>query len=358
MRRFVATSLCVVVAGSVLGGCANLTADTGDDPVVLEMLHIDGGPTLDPATAWFAKRVETLSDGEMLISTRHSCCGTGVDVEERLVAAVADGTAELGWVGTRVFDSLGVASLRAYTAPMLIDSYALEQAVIESEFASESLRVLDQLNIDGLALMPGSLRKPLSWHKPLLDEADWPGTTVVAFRSRLNEMSFKAVGSTPLQLGFEERDQGLLDRSIQATENSLIFQDEGREWLLRFAAVNVTLWPRISVLIANPAALERLTFSQAAVLMQAASDVAQKTPKLAAMDAEALESGCRAGARYAEASAAQLDALRMAFEPVYEVLEHDADTTRLVAEIRRLKKPVDAAGQALVIPPECLAGIG
>ena len=46
--------------------------------------------------------------------------------------AVAAGQVDLGWSGTRVFDTMGVTSFQALHAPMLIDSYALQHAVIAS----------------------------------------------------------------------------------------------------------------------------------------------------------------------------------------------------------------------------------
>ena len=45
---------------------------------------------------------------------------------------VADDTYDLGVVGTQVFDTLGVTSFQALNAPMLLDSYPLQAAVLES----------------------------------------------------------------------------------------------------------------------------------------------------------------------------------------------------------------------------------
>jgi hypothetical protein len=38
---------------------------------------------------------------------------------------IGAGKVDLGWVGTRVFDTLGVASFQAVTAPMLIDNLSV-----------------------------------------------------------------------------------------------------------------------------------------------------------------------------------------------------------------------------------------
>lgn len=51
----------------------------------------------------------------------------------------ASGTADLAWVRTQVFETLGVESFQALTAPMLIDSYPLEQ-VLASDIPGRMLR--------------------------------------------------------------------------------------------------------------------------------------------------------------------------------------------------------------------------
>ena len=83
---------------------------------------------------------------------------------------------DLGWVGTRVFDTLGVKSFQALTAPMLVDSYALENAVIESGITEEMMEGLDELGVVGLGVLPDGLRKPIGVTGPILGPADWRGS--------------------------------------------------------------------------------------------------------------------------------------------------------------------------------------
>ena len=344
--------LCTVAIGALLSGCTGQDTSAEERPTTLKLLHVDGGPGLDPAVEWFTQRVNDLSEGDIKIDVAYSCCGEGNDIEEQLVNRVADGRGDLGWVGTRVFDELGVTGLRALTAPMLIDSYPLEQAVIGSDLVKPGLRELEPLGVRGLALVPGALRKPLSSAGPVLAPADWAGKKVVAFHSRLNADSLKALGATPLDLGFEARDQGLFDGSIQATENTLAFQNGNREQILPYAAVNVSLWPRISALIANPDRLASLGKSRVDVLMRAAADTAARTGDLADTDTGMIEANCKAGARFAEASPAQLAELTTAFAPVYQELGKDPVTKNMLDGISSLKETVQP-GPALAIPSGC-----
>ena len=92
-----------------------------------------GGLGQLPAVEYFVDRVAELSDG------RHPYQGRGrgtedfaPGAEQQIVRDVSAGEVDLGWVGTRVFDTIGVENFAALTAPMLIDSYALQDAVIES----------------------------------------------------------------------------------------------------------------------------------------------------------------------------------------------------------------------------------
>jgi hypothetical protein len=55
--------------------------------------------------------------------------------------------ADLGAVGGRAWDAVGVTSLDALQAPFLIDSYALEQDVLESAIPARMLQALGPLGL-------------------------------------------------------------------------------------------------------------------------------------------------------------------------------------------------------------------
>ena len=110
--------------------------------------------------------------------------GFAPDAEQQIVRGVADATYDLGVVGTRVFDTLGVSNFQALDAPMLIDSYAAEAAVIESDIPAQMLRSLDRLQVSGLGLIADGLRKPIAVEKPLLSPKDWAGIGFGAYRSQ------------------------------------------------------------------------------------------------------------------------------------------------------------------------------
>ena len=105
----------------------------------------------------------------------------------RSCSDVAAGEIDLGWAGTRVFDTLDVKSFQALTAPMLVDSYALESAVIESGITEQMMQGLDGLGVAGLGVLADGLRKPIGVTGPdprpgglagdhvRHAEVEWPG---------------------------------------------------------------------------------------------------------------------------------------------------------------------------------------
>jgi TRAP-type C4-dicarboxylate transport system substrate-binding protein len=319
-------------------------------PVRLNMLHIDGDSGLDPAVDWFAERVLELSDGALVVTPGFECCGSEVDVEQVLVDKVAKGEAELGWVGARAFDELGVTSLRALTAPMLLDSYAVQQAVIEGGIAQDALADLSATGIEALALLPGAMRHPISAPRPLIAPVDWAGLTIYVFHSQQNVQSVAALGAAPVELGFPERDAGISAGTIQGLENTFAFYAGHAGVDLPYAVANVNLWPRISVLVAAP---DALTAEQRDILTQAAIETAARSADFADDDEKSLSEACTsASAQVALATTEQLAAYRAAFEPVYSAIKADPAAAGLydgVVSIKDETKP----DQALILPAAC-----
>jgi len=348
--RVVAATAIAALGLAVLGACTGPAAQPSE-PVTLTMFHIDGGPDLDPAVDWFVEAVSEASDGLVSIEVVRGCCEDTVAIEEDLVAQVAAGAADLGWVGTRVFEELGVEELLPLTAPFLIDGYALQESVIGSDAGRAAVGAVSDTGVTGLALMPGQIRRPLAVEGPLVEVADWAGIPIASFHSSQNARTFEALGAEPKDVTFEERNVGIFERSILALENSLTMQDLDREDTLPYATSNVALWPRISALVAAPDSPAVADPGVRQVLLDAAAAVAARTTEFVAIDDAAIASACSSGARFAEASAAQLDELRATVKPIWEELAAGEATSGLFAEIETAKMGSPAA--PLTIPNGC-----
>jgi TRAP-type C4-dicarboxylate transport system substrate-binding protein len=346
--------LAVAFAGCGLGGDSAADKAGGGKPVVLRLANTNGGLDFTPAVADFADRVERLSGGDLRIEAVDDWGDGASDAEQRVVNDVAAGRIDLGWVGTRVFDTLGVARFQALTAPMLIDSYALERAVIESGITEEMLRGLDDLGVAGLGVLPDGLRKPIGVTGPIVGPADWDGITFGTLRSNGHVAAIRALGATPAQVNRNEREERLKARTIQGFETSIWIHEHNAALtaLAPYVTANVTLWPQMDVLVADPARLAALTAEQRRWLDEAVRYAAGRTAALAQTDAEALADSCAAGARFAEASDAEVGALRAAFVPVYSDLRRDSATSTFIDRIRALKQATPAEPR-LAVPSGC-----
>lgn len=341
-------------AGCGGGGAGEDKAGGSGEPVVLRLANTNGQIDFTPAVEYFAKRVKELSGGDLRVEAVDDWGDGASDAEQQVVRDVSAGEVDLGWVGTRVFDTLGVKSFEALTAPMLVDSYALEHVVIESGITEQMMQGLDKRGVVGLGVLPDGLRKPIGVAGPLLSPADWRGITFGTLRSNAQAEAIRALGATPAQVHRTEREEGLANGTIQGFETSIWIHQHNPALarLAPYVASNVNLWPQMDVLLANPARLEALNAKHRGWLEEAARDAAARSAALAEKDARTVSDSCAAGARFAEASAADLAALEAAFAPLYANLQRHPETETFIERIRALKDSTHPE-PVLSIPAEC-----
>jgi TRAP-type transport system periplasmic protein len=356
-RARLATVALAVIAAVVAGGCGG--GGSGDkaggsgEPVVLRMANAYGDLQTAPVIGHFVAQVKERSGGNLRVQVVSTWGDYADDAEQQVVGAVAAGKVDLGWAGARVFDTIGVTSFQALGAPMLIDNYALEQAVAASDMPGQMLQGLDKVGVRGLGVLGDGLRKPIAVEHPLLGVGDWRGITFGTLKSQGQAQAIRSLGATPMEIFRRSRNQALLDGRLQGLEMDLFVYEHGAlAQPAPFVTANVTLWPQMDVLFANPNRLTRLTGQQRGWLQQAAQDAAGRSAALADRDAQSLKVACRSGARFANASPADLAALRGAFAPVYASLEQDPQTKAFIERIQALKRSTSAEAP-LAIPAGC-----
>jgi TRAP-type transport system periplasmic protein len=356
-RARLATVALAVIAAVVAGGCGG--GGSGDkaggsgEPVVLRMANAYGDLQTAPVIGQFVAQVKERSGGNLRVQVVRTWGDYADDAEQQVVGAVAAGKVDLGWAGARVFDTIGVTSFQALGAPMLIDNYALEQAVAASDMPGQMLQGLDKVGVRGLGVLADGLRKPVAVKHPLLGVGDWRGITFGTLKSQGQAQAIRSLGATPMEVFRRSRNQALLDGGLQGLEMDLFVYEHGAlAQPAPYVTANVTLWPQMDVLFANPNRLTRLTEQQHGWLQQAAQDAAGPAAALADRDAQSLKTTCRSGARFANASPADLAALRGAFAPVYASLEQDPQTKAFIERIQALKRSTSAEAP-LAIPAGC-----
>lgn len=355
LPSLIAASALLAVAGcSGAGTEADDKAGGSGGPVVLKLANTNGEIDYTPAVNDFVRRVEEVSDGNLRIEVVDEWGDGAADAEQQVVHDVAAGNVDLGWVGTRVFDTLGVKSFQALTAPMLVDSYALENAVIESRITEEMMGKLEDLDVTGLGVLPDGLRRPASVDGPILGPADWQGITFGTLMSNAQADAIRALGARPDQVHRKDREDRLRDGRMQGFETSFWVHQHNPALtpLAPYMTSNVTLWPQMDVLLGNPARLEALTDEQRSWLEEAAGDAATGAAALAQIDAKAASDSCLAGGRFAQASDADVAALEAAFAPVYTKLQQDPETEAFIERIQALKESTSSE-PAVAVPPDC-----
>jgi TRAP-type C4-dicarboxylate transport system substrate-binding protein len=358
-RMRLATLVLAATAALPLAACgggasAEDKAGGSGNPLVLRLANTNGRLDFSPTVEYFVGRVEQLSGGDLRIEAVDEWGNYASDAEQQVIRSVSSGEVDLGWAGTRVFDTLDVESFQALTAPMLVDSYALENAVIESGITEQMMDGLHELDVVGLGVLPDGLRKPVGVAAPVLGPADWRGLSFGTVRSNGQAEAIRALEATPVQVFGEERDQLIENGTIDGFESSIWIHQHNPvlAHIAPYVTSNVTLWPQMDVLLANPARLRALSAEQREWLQEAARDAAVRSNALADTDAKALGDACGVGARFAEASGADLAALEAAFAPEYAKLRQHPETKAFIERIRALKASTPA-GPALTIPSDC-----
>jgi TRAP-type transport system periplasmic protein len=357
-RTRLAMTSFAVMAAIVAGGCGGGEPTGGKaggaaPPVSLQMVNAYGDLDLVPGVQHFVSQVEELSGGNLQIELASGYGDEADDAEQQVVRAVAAGKADLGWAGARVFDTMGVTSFQALQAPMLIDSYPLERAVMAAGIPDQMLEGLDKVGVAGLGVLVDGLRKPVGVKGPLLEAADWRGITFGTLKSQGQAEAIRALGASPLDIFGRSRNEALSSGKLQGFEmNLLVYDHNGFANRAPYVTTNVNLWPQMDVLVANPDRLTALSDQQRGWLEQAAHDATERTVALADHDAQSLKNACQAGARFANASKEDLAALRDDFAPVYASLQQDGQTKAFIQQIQELKQSTPAA-KAPAIPAGC-----
>jgi TRAP-type transport system periplasmic protein len=353
--RPIRRAVLAVLAGLALAGCGGGKAGGPGEPTVLRMATLNSEPGYNPQIDYLIRRVKQLSAGNVTIEMVYRVGEFKPDAEQQLVRGVAKGAYDLGVVGTRIFDTLGVKSFQALSVPMLIDSYELEQAVVDSNMPAQMLKSLDNLHVTGLGVVADGLRKPIAVEKPLLGPDDWRGITFAAFRSNVGSQAIRALGAAPSEAFGPSLEKGLDSGDIQGFEKNLLaYQINNLAKRAPYVTANVNLWPQTLAVIGNSGRLDALNSEQRGWLTTAVRDTAAQSTVLVNRDAGSLSELCVAGARFSNASDSDIAALREAFAPLLDELERDAQTKEFIGQIERLKQQI-GRGKTLAIPEGCRA---
>ena len=332
-RRMTRIPLIFLLALGLLAGCDSDNSDRagGDKPVKAKVLVMANANHELGELEAFNEAVGRASGGRLRIKWRNEY-GKGRDgnAEINLIRDVSAGKVDLGWAGTRVFDELGDPAFNALHAPLLINSYELEEKVLSDGIADPMLDSLGDLGLQGIGVLPGPLRRPLG-RKPLRGPGDWAGDRIASSGGAQVEAALRSLGArvfydNPSATEATDKLDGI-ETHVAAVPGNHYHYD------FPYLTGNVVLWPRPLVLFAGP----DVSSDDLALLRRAAQEAIPETVELSrSLERDGRSEICRTSLKVVSASAEQVDALRAAFRPVADELESDAASSRAVARIQEL----------------------
>jgi TRAP-type C4-dicarboxylate transport system substrate-binding protein len=301
----------------------------------------------------FANAVQTLSRGALQIKIERDWGPSDPNYEPDLIKYVQAGKAQLGIAGTRAFDTVGIHRFQALQAPFMIDNYPLERKVLDSAIPSKMLAALPPHGLVGLAVLPGPLRRPLGFTRPLLAAASYRRARIAIRPSRVSADIFRALGAIPVN--FYRTPGGGSIAGLTGMENHAAGIDSGAAVPHAVLTGNVVFEPRPSVIFMNSRAFALLTARQRSILYRAvaqarAAAIWQGNDKASAADI------CRRGIKIVSASPADLAGLQAAVRPVDQALESDPMTRVFIDEIIAMRRAVGGTPDTVTCPAASAGG--
>src|SRR5215469_14579865 len=230
------------------GACGSGSVDKAGGPVSRPVVLTLADPEVDTSNAQpFASAVARLSNGALQINIKGDWRPSDPSGEADLITDVQAGKAQLGITPARAFDTVGIDSFQALQAPFLIDNYPLERKILASAIPGQMLAALRPHGLTGLAVLPGPLRRPLGFTRPLVAAASYRGARIAIRPSVLDADIFRALGAIPATF-YRTLGPG----SIAGLTGNVVFE------------------PRANVIFMNSRAFGALTPSQRTELAQAA----------------------------------------------------------------------------------------
>jgi TRAP-type C4-dicarboxylate transport system substrate-binding protein len=331
-----------------LAACSGSSSDKagGEDkaePSVLTMANPN--PDRAPQLESWAKEVSRLSGGTLAIEFKDAWRIGEPRYEAGTLEDVSAGKVDLAWVGARAFDTVGVTSFQALVAPLLIDSYDLQSEVFEQGIPERMLEGVGELDLVGIGVLPGPMRKLLGVSKPYVRPGDFGGQVVGLQDSAVADMTLRALGATPRPVPSAAKLDGL--DAYEQHLPSIAGNSYNRR--AKYVTANVNMWPRPLVIVMGKEAFSSLTDEQQSALRDASTAaIAGALEASRAEDEDAAPVLCRRGMTFAVASESELAELRTALEPVYAELTADPATKSHIDAIANLKTEIAASAEAPV----------
>ena len=337
-----AAALVLAAAGCGASGLSQADQQSADAMVLT--LATAGGPDGHSAAQVreFASQVKELSGGSIRIELVLRAAADEAGAWDQAVAQSTEGgDFDMALVPTRTWESEGVLSFTALSAPFLRASDQVVAKIVAPEIAGGLMAGLRPIGLTGLALLPDRPRMLFSFDGPVTAPADLAGKVVRAPGSSTGYATLKALGARPQSLAGELFTDALTKGTVKAAESS--FTRAGTFPRPSTTTGNLPLYVKVNSLAINTKTYSHLAADDRRILMEAAAKTREAVTSSMVHTADEAAAYCRSGGTIVAATDEQIAAFEAAAAPVYAQLEKDSATRALIAKIRAFADAPDGA---------------
>jgi TRAP-type C4-dicarboxylate transport system substrate-binding protein len=343
-RAALAIGACAVLAACSAQGADKAGGEKAAKPVSLTLANYSSTPAELGA---FASEVARRSHGTIRIVVENRWRDGELNIETNLIHDVQAGRVDMGWVGTRAWDDVGITSFDTLHLPFLLDSYRLEETVLESSLPGRMLAPLARLRLVGIGILPGELRRVVGVRKPLLRLADFGGLRFGTTPARAAIATLRLLGARPVPF-FKPKSV----RRFDGFDFPIVYFEANKYDLqARYVTTNLAFWPRPLVIFMNRRVYERLAPEQRELLRDAARAAIPGAVRYThGAEQKAMAALCLRGrTRFVRASAAALASLHATVMPV--LAEVNGETRAYETAVEQMKRQLAAPPQQALACP-------
>jgi TRAP-type C4-dicarboxylate transport system substrate-binding protein len=257
-------------------------------------------------------------------------------VDQTIAEALRKGKLDVGDVGSRAWESLGVQAFRAYQDPFLVTSRPLLDRAVTGTIAAGLLAALRPAKVAGLAIVPASIRYLFST-RPLTTPAQFRGAKIRINESDTTSEIMLNLGATPVTdiAGGPPAVQALRSGALTAIESDPVNAVlNGYVHAAPYVVVNEPIFAKTTTIAASSAVLARLPAADARWLLAAARQAALGARQAnGAADHVDWATMCGQGLRALAVTQQQFGALHDAEAATYADLASDEQTALAVDRI-------------------------
>jgi TRAP-type C4-dicarboxylate transport system substrate-binding protein len=284
-----------------------------------------------PVDTFFATQVSKDSSGHLRLRTiPYDTHSTSID--QKLAAALGAGKLDVGDVGSRAWESLGVEAFRAYQDPFLVTSRELLNRAVTGPVAAGLLATLKPARVTGLAIVPTGVRYLYST-RPLTTPAQFSGAKIRINASATTSEMLTVLGATPVTdvADGPPAIRALRSGALTAIEAS---PDHASDYVQAapYVLVNAPLFAKTSTFAVSSAVLAKLPARDVGWLREAAQQAAASQASSAA-DRLDWAAQCGEGLKPQAVTSQQFAALHNAEAPTYADIAGDPQTALAVDRI-------------------------